>query len=520
MKTFKKVLALLLVAALAAGLAIVGTVAYLTHEDEEVNVFTVGNVEVELVEKQRNEAGNALEDFEDGKPLMPIVGSAQGTKDIFGMPTAANYVDKIVYARNIGASKAWMRIRIAVPVWGVGADASSNYLHWNYPGTEAWNTMETALNEDFSKSTFTSTADETTPINIDGIDYYIYTFTFDAPINPGEATKVVMCGLYLDSKVDYDPNTGHYEYGDARFTIPNNTVHIPVIVEAIQADGFDSATEAFTAAAFPNNPWEKANFESVSTSDELKSVIESANGNPTTITMGAGEYTTNLEIAGGNDITIIGNGKDTVLSGQIATTFSNAGTLTLKNLTIKVDNSIVDSTGISQTGKSAIAIWGDQTVVCENVTFEMSLADSTAITSWWDTGVGTTIIVRNCTFNCNGQRPIRATGNVTVENCTFNDPYRYAVQLTAKASTATELDKAIINFNGNTIVNGANGKAFVYGIQLEGADYGCNNCVINGSDNTIVDGGTESAMYYCECGKVDHATITWNTEVKPVHEKP
>ena len=50
MKTFKKVLALLLVAALAAGLAIVGTVAYLTHEDEEVNVFTVGNVEVVVVE--------------------------------------------------------------------------------------------------------------------------------------------------------------------------------------------------------------------------------------------------------------------------------------------------------------------------------------------------------------------------------------------------------------------------------------------------------------------------------------
>lgn len=258
--------------------------------------------------------------------------------------------------------------------------------------------------------------------------------------------------------------------------------------------------------------------ESVSTTTELKDAV--ANNNAVKVDLAAGAYDTNFKVAGGKDVTIEGNGKDTVLNGQIATTASNEGTLVLRNLTINVSSAINDSTGISQTSKSAIAIWGDQTVICENVTFNMDLANSTAITSWWDTGVGTTIIVRNCTFNCNGNRPIRATGNVTVENCTFNDPYRYAVQLTAKASTATLLDKATINFNNNTIVNGENGKAFVYGIQLEGADYGCNNCVINGAGNTIVNGGTDSAMYYCECGKVDHATITWNTEVPAVHENP
>jgi hypothetical protein len=53
---------------------------------------------------------------------------------------------------------------------------------------------------------------------------------------------------------------------------------------------------------------------------------------------------------------------------------------------------------------------------------------------------------------------------------------------------------------------------------MEGADYGCNNCVINGIGNEIVNGGSDSAMYYCECGKVDHATIEWHVEVTPVHE--
>ena len=261
----------------------------------------------------------------------------------------------------------------------------------------------------------------------------------------------------------------------------------------------------------------------VSTNEEFEEAIDAVTDvnsgvDSAVIALASGTFDTNFKVAGGKDVTISGNGADTVLNGQIATTASNEGTLILRNLTVNVSDAIEDSTGISQTGKSAIAIWGDQTVICENVTFNMDLADSTAITSWWDTGVGTTIIVRNCTFNCNGQRPIRATGNVTVENTTFNDPYRYAVQLTAKTSTANLMDKAIINFNNNTIVNGTNGKDFVYGIQLEGADYGCHDCVINGSGNTIVNGGSESTMYYCECGKVDHNTVTFNTEVEVVHE--
>jgi len=228
------------------------------------------------------------------------------------------------------------------------------------------------------------------------------------------------------------------------------------------------------------------------------------------------KYTTNFNIGEGKNIVILGD-ENTVLDGQIATTSSTEGTLKIKDLTYNVEN-IVDSTNISQTSKSAIGIWGNQTVICENVKFVMSIADTTAISGWWDTGIGTTIKCEECTFDCNGQRPIRSCGNVTVEGCTFNDPYRYAVQLTGKASTATLIDKAVINFNDNTIINGPSGKDFVYGIQLEGETYGCNNLIINGSGNKIENGGTDSTMYYCECGKVDHSTIEWNTEYAPVHE--
>ena len=258
----------------------------------------------------------------------------------------------------------------------------------------------------------------------------------------------------------------------------------------------------------------------VTTSDEFKAAVENAKDR--IIIEFATEITANVKVPAGANITIIGTSKDAAINGQIATTSSTEGILTIKNCIINVSDAIVDSTGISQTSKSAIAVWGNQTVVCENVTFNMSLNESTAISGWWDTGKGTTIIVKDSTFNCNGQRPLRTCGNITVENCTFNDPYRYAIQLTSKASTATLLDKAIVNFNNNTINNGENGKAFVYGIQLEGETYGCNNLVINGKDNVIKAGtwdtNNESAMYFCECGeKITHNTITWNTEVAAVH---
>ena len=45
----KKFLTLLLTVALTATLAITGTVAYLTDTDQEVNVMTLGNVQIDQI---------------------------------------------------------------------------------------------------------------------------------------------------------------------------------------------------------------------------------------------------------------------------------------------------------------------------------------------------------------------------------------------------------------------------------------------------------------------------------------
>lgn len=195
------------------------------------------------------------------------------------------------------------------------------------------------------------------------------------------------------------------------------------------------------------------------------------------------------------------------------------GSVKISNVTVK--HSIgSNSNTISQFQYTPIALENQATFTADNAFFSVTEANNTAITAWWSNGAkGTQITVKNSVFDCSGQRPIRSDANVTVENCIFNDPYRYCIQTTAKTSTVTGEGPAIINFRNNTIHAGTTTDKPVYGIQLEGEDYGCCNLTINGSGNTIDlgDTGKEAAMYYCECGKVDHHTVNWNVECPVVH---
>ena len=83
----KKILAWALVVSLTAGVAIGGTLAYLTDRDSEANVFTVGDVNIDL-----------NEDFDQGATLIP-------GKDIVKKPTI----------KNIGPNDAWVWYTYAIP---------------------------------------------------------------------------------------------------------------------------------------------------------------------------------------------------------------------------------------------------------------------------------------------------------------------------------------------------------------------------------------------------------------------
>ena len=251
----KKIVALCLCVALAV-VAIGGaTLAYFTDTDNETNTFTTGGVKIELIEQQRNADGTALEAFKNNKVLMPIVGSAQGEQVTVGgveLPTAENYVDKIMTIKNTGVSDAYVRIFVAVPTALQNGQTPNapryDVLHWNFNGDSC------------AEGEWTDEIVVANPTEIDGVEYKIYSRTYTTALKANEATATpAYIGFYLDKTVDMNAD-GEYtvDWGTGPEVIDydlSDGVEIPVFAQAIQADGFDSAEAAFAASGLPANPW-------------------------------------------------------------------------------------------------------------------------------------------------------------------------------------------------------------------------------------------------------------------------
>lgn len=256
----KKKIVTLCLAAMLVVTAIAGaSLAYLTDTDKATNTFTVGNVKIELIEKQRDGKGG-LEDFEQEKKLMPIVGSAQGEKDEFGMPTAKNYVDKMVTVENTGSEDAYIRAYFAIPsalddgyeTFNAGANvlhfnfgnkvvdgivSSTEGAEWNWTHGGKWNYFETV---------------------IDGISYNVYYADYYKAVEAGETTEQLVQGLYLDKSFEMKED-GAYAFGNKLELdegLDWSKVSCPVFAVACQANGFDNAADAVNAAFGENyNPW-------------------------------------------------------------------------------------------------------------------------------------------------------------------------------------------------------------------------------------------------------------------------
>lgn len=254
----KRIVTIALVVALVA-IAAVGTLAYFTDTDEATNTFAVGNVKIDLIEQQRGE--NGLVPFEQNKKLYPIVGSAQGEKDEYGMPIAKNYVDKMVTIENTGSEKAYIRAYFAIPSalddgyetfnaglnvlhfnFGNkvvnGAISSTEGVEWIWTHGSKWNYFETTLS--------------------DGIKYNVYYADYYQAVDAGATTEQLVQGVYLDKSFDMKEGKP-YAFGE-EFDVDAgwdwNKVKCPVFAVACQAEGFDNAADAINAAFGANyNPW-------------------------------------------------------------------------------------------------------------------------------------------------------------------------------------------------------------------------------------------------------------------------
>lgn len=306
----KKKLTVCLSVALIAVMAICGTLAYLTSEDGDVNTMTLGNVKIVQHEYQRaeNEDGTfetaeidgensyVLEDFDPGKPLLPIVGDpstgAAGwdettvrmsqVESYGGMQVFAgkNAQDKFVTVENTGKTDAYVRTLVAIEAGSANPDLIGTSYH------QTW------------------TKNEIGKVEIGGNTYFVIEYVYDgAKLDDGsyrhengvlpadETTYPNLSQVYLKSLATNEDCEAIDGNG-------NGTLDILVLSQAVQAEGFTDAVTAFNAgfgSATPENvaKW----FEnmkvhtSVETVEELENALKTAEEAEVTIDLGGEVYT-------------------------------------------------------------------------------------------------------------------------------------------------------------------------------------------------------------------------------------
>lgn len=218
----KKITAIALVVCLVAVAVVGGSLAYFTDKDNATNTFTVGNVDIQLVEKN-----------EDGTPFTPNQVLLPGSK-------TENNIAKRVTVENVGQSDAYCWIEVWVPAALDDGDDNSptapglgNSLHFNYGQT----VTET-------KATFLGSK------TIDGVSYngYVHFVENDTAVAAGESSTQLLDQVYMDKKVAQCTNTQHQNCliladGQTHYTGDWN-----LVINAIgfQADGVASIEAAIT----------------------------------------------------------------------------------------------------------------------------------------------------------------------------------------------------------------------------------------------------------------------------------
>lgn len=272
----KKILAVALASILLISATVFGTVTYLTDVESDVNVMTMGDVEIEQIEMQRakDENGNwivlsdadsygyypdTLEKFVQNQRLLPAfydnankttvwddraidasvtvapyhmqswaqVG-APGANQLFD-DTVRNVLDKFVFVRNTGTEDAYYRTVIAIEC-PKGVDPKLIHTNVNSHSSFTWEAIGLA--------------------EIDGVQYYLQVATYTEVLKPGETSRPSLLQVFLD------PKTSSSDV--AAF---DGAMEIFVVSQAMQTQGFEKAgalvalDEAFGDLTIGQHPW-------------------------------------------------------------------------------------------------------------------------------------------------------------------------------------------------------------------------------------------------------------------------
>lgn len=438
-------ISMIVVAALAVGL----TVAYLQHDDGDVNVMTLGNVKIAQHEYERvvdangnyatdtigNVTSYVLQDFTQAKPLYPAteidanglpynygagdydstrvkmsqVGS-QGSMDVF---VNKNAQDKFVTVENTGKTDAYVRTIIAMEIGSL---------------------TETRFDEVIKTSSFMTAqgvwkVTDIGIVEIGGNNYYIIEYVYNGAkalggvhengvLPAGDTTYPSLAQVYMTGSAtneDCEKIDGN----------KNGTYEILVFSQAVQATGFDNAETALDAAfgdiTTTNHPWSDKAPSIPVLADDADGLVEALeNGKDVILTddvkidpagMSNAYGTTGINVKNGQ--TIDGKGNTLDIKGAGGTWDSGINTTggLIKNLTVTGS-----FRGIFINHNSAHS----EPVVLENVTI-----DGTTYTISCDQGMNQTLTATNSTFN--GWTSFAATlGEATFIDCSFGEGNGYA----------------------------------------------------------------------------------------------
>ncbi|MBO4953922.1 MAG: hypothetical protein J6D04_02085, partial [Clostridia bacterium] len=266
----KRVATLVLSIALLLAVTVGGTLAYLTDTETDVNVMTLGNVDIEQYEYQRaekdgayttdtidNQTSYVLEAFQQDKPLYPIVGDpstgAAGWDDTIVRMTQVdsygsmqvfagkNAQDKFVTVKNTGKTAAYVRTLVAIEVGSADPDLIGISYH------KTWTKNSVGI------------------VEIQGTNYYVFEFVYDGAelsdgswrhengiLPAGDTTYPSLSQVYLKSEATNEDMVALDGNGDGK-------LNILVASQAVQAAGFDDALTALDAGfddiTATNHPW-------------------------------------------------------------------------------------------------------------------------------------------------------------------------------------------------------------------------------------------------------------------------
>lgn len=280
----KRILAMAISVVLVATMAIGGSIAYLTDTDDAINVMTLGKVDIEQIEQERDE-NNELIDItnpEEMGPLLPAVSIADGSwtpdEDGYWPESLHGAIDKVVTVENTGTTPAYVRTYFAFE-----ADASMGIEHieinWNNGADSPW------------------LIEEMGPAVIDGKNYVVFVATLKEALAAESTTAHSLRQVAMASEAtnEYvESFGGNYE--------------ILVLTQAVQSDNFDTAYEALAdadKASYDNSaakyalsvafegelPWENSDSLNIAEVTDINSFYTALrNTDVDIISMAAGEY--------------------------------------------------------------------------------------------------------------------------------------------------------------------------------------------------------------------------------------